>query len=159
MTGRLQPAFWGGLFIGILTALPLVKTCCCLWVITGGVLAVWLAQSSQPSAVKMADGVLLGVLSGLIGAVIAFPINLVFEDWERGWVLHVLENLDANVPPELRDMMEASGRNPVMRVAGFMVSLVLNSVFGMLGGMLGVAIFKKDTPPPAGTVEVLPPQA
>ena len=32
------------------------------------------------------------------------------------------------------------------------------SIFGMLGGLLGVALFKKkDMPPPPGTVEVLPP--
>ena len=42
MGGRLQPAFWGGLFIGVLSALPFVSVgncCCCLWVVAGGVLA------------------------------------------------------------------------------------------------------------------------
>jgi hypothetical protein len=90
------------------------------------------------------------------GAIIAFPINLIFENWERGWVLRVIENADANIPPELREMMENTGGNVLMRTAGFMLSLVVNTVFGILGGMLGVAIFKKDTPP--GTVEILPPQ-
>ena len=38
---RYQPALLGGLFIGVLSALPVVNTanlCCCLWVIVGGVL-------------------------------------------------------------------------------------------------------------------------
>ena len=42
MNDRLQPAFWGGLFIGVLSALPLVNAgncCCCLWVLCGGALA------------------------------------------------------------------------------------------------------------------------
>jgi hypothetical protein len=31
-------------------------------------------------------------------------------------------------------------------------------VFGLLGGLLGAVMFKKDAPPPPpGTVEVLPP--
>ena len=32
---KLQPALFGGLFIGVLSALPLVSVgnCCCLWVI------------------------------------------------------------------------------------------------------------------------------
>jgi hypothetical protein len=34
---------------------------------------------------------------------------------------------------------------------------VIDVIFGLLGGLLGVAIFKKNTPPPPGTVEVLPP--
>jgi hypothetical protein len=38
---------------------------------------------------------------------------------------------------------------------------VAGAVFGMLGGLLGVAVFKKDVPPPpppVGTVDVLPPE-
>ena len=30
------------------------------------------------------------------------------------------------------------------------VSIVIDVIFGLLGGLLGVAIFKKNTPPPAG---------
>jgi hypothetical protein len=162
MSGRLQPAFWGGLLIGVLSGLPIVSfgnVCCCLWVVSGGALSVWLAQSNQPLAVKMADGVLLGLLAGIIGAFIAFPLNLLFEHWQRGILLRFLENNDADIPPQFKNMLENTGANTLMRAAGFIMSLVVNAVFGMLGGMLGVAIFKKDTPPPAGTVEVLPPEA
>ena len=41
------------------------------------------------------------------------------------------------------------------------VNFIVCTVVGMLGGLLGVAIFKKNVPPPPpppGTVEVLPPQ-
>src|SRR3954465_13561456 len=31
-----QAALLGGLFIGILSALPLIKYCCCIWIIGGG---------------------------------------------------------------------------------------------------------------------------
>ena len=42
----------------------------------------------------------------------------------------------------------------------FLFMLVAGSIFGMLGGLLGVAVFKKDAPPPPppGTIEVLPPE-
>ena len=49
-SGRLQPAFYGGLFIGVLSALPLVNAgncCCCLWVVAGGVLAAYLRQQNH----------------------------------------------------------------------------------------------------------------
>jgi hypothetical protein len=37
-------------------------------------------------------------------------------------------------------------------------SVVIGAVFGMLGGLLGVALFKKkDLPPPPGTIDILPP--
>jgi hypothetical protein len=43
------PALLGGLFIGVLSSLPYIKggnVCCCLWVISGGMLAAWLMQQN-----------------------------------------------------------------------------------------------------------------
>ena len=47
---KLQPALFGGLFIGVLSALPIINigNCCCLWVIGGGVLATYLMQQNHP---------------------------------------------------------------------------------------------------------------
>ena len=35
---KFQPALYGGLFIGVLSALPIINigNCCCLWVTAGG---------------------------------------------------------------------------------------------------------------------------
>jgi hypothetical protein len=109
-SGRLQPAFFGGLLIGVLSALPIVSAgncCCCLWIVAGGMLA--------------------------------------------------------DIPVETRDMIErasAGGRGVVGFVFKFLVMLITGTIFGMLGGLLGVAVFKKDAPPPPppGTVEILPPE-
>ena len=40
-----------------------------------------------------------------------------------------------------------------------MINLVMMSILGLLGGLLGVAVFQRNPPPPPppGTVEVLPP--
>ncbi len=65
MAERLQPAFWGGLFIGVLSALPIVQVgncCCCLWVVTGGVLAAYLRQQQSPYAIPASEGALVGLL-------------------------------------------------------------------------------------------------
>ena len=45
------------------------------------------------------------------------------------------------------------------QVVTMIVSIVISTIFGLAGGLLGVAIFKKNAPPtpPPGTVEVLPP--
>ena len=53
--------------------------------------------------------------------------------------------------------MERFAAGPAFRLVGMIVSIDIDVIFGLLGGLLGVAIFKKNTPPPPGTVEVLPP--
>jgi hypothetical protein len=40
----------------------------------------------------------------------------------------------------------------------FVFGVVTGAVFGMLGGLLGVAMFKKNAPPPPGTADVMPPE-
>ena len=154
----------GGLFIGVLSALPFISAgncCCCLWVVSGGVLATYLRQQNLPFQVTVAEGALVGLLAGLIGgvigAVLAIPMQMMMGPLQQQIVERLLaENPD--IPPETRDMIErfADGLGDARRQRDSLMSVV-DLVFGMLGGMLGVAIFKKNAPPPPGTVEVLPP--
>ena len=149
-SARLQPALFGGLFIGLLSALPFVKygnACCCLWVLLGGVIAVWLAQSNQTEPIKVADGLMLGIAAGVVGAVVALPVNMVFEEWERGLMLRFVDSMNADIPPDLRAAVESATSSVGGRVLGFVYSLIVNVIFGMLGGLLGVAVFKRNSPP------------
>src|SRR3954454_12791511 len=81
-SGRLQPAFFGGLLIGVLSALPVVSAgncCCCLWVIAGGMLAAYLRQQSSPFAIPSSEGALVGLFAGLIGGVLGVIISIPME--------------------------------------------------------------------------------
>jgi hypothetical protein len=165
-SGRLQPALWGGLFIGVLSALPLVNAgncCCCLWVLMGGALAVYLRQQNSPFAVPASEGALVGLLAGLIGGVIAGLLSIPLQAMTSGFQHQMLERiLSSNpyMPPEARDAMERWASGSALRTVGALINVVVFTVFGMLGGLLGVAVFKKNVPPPPpqGTVEVLPPE-
>jgi hypothetical protein len=168
-SGRLQPAFFGGLLIGVLSALPIVSAgncCCCLWVVGGGMLAVYLRQQNSPFAVTSAEGALLGLLAGVIGAVvgmiISIPIDAMMGPFQHQ-LFERLINSQPDIPAETRDMLErasSGGRGAAAVAFKFVLMLVTGTIFGMLGGLLGVAVFKKDAPPPppSGTVEVLPPE-
>ena len=170
-SGRLQPALYGGLVIGVLSALPVVNLgncCCCLWVVAGGALAVYLRQQNSPFAVNSAEGALTGLLAGLIGGVIAaaisIPLMAVMGPFQERMINTIL-NSRADIPEESREMIERMmQRNGAFGAIAFVINLVwhvvVGTVFGMLGGLLGVAMFKKDLPPPPppGGVEVLPPQ-
>jgi|SRR3954471_5346302 hypothetical protein len=163
---KLQPALFGGLFIGVLSALPLINigNCCCLWVIGGGVLATYLMQQNFPYPVGAADGALVGLLAGLFGGVLgvllSIPIEMAMGPLQQRLIQNwILSNPD--VPPETRTMFEnmvAGGASVFLTGIKLLFSMVIGAIFGMLGGLLGVALFKKNAPPPPpGTVEVLPP--
>ena len=156
-SGRLQPALLGGLFIGVLSALPIINMgncCCCLWVLGGGVLAVYLRQQNSPTALEASEGALLGLMAGFIGGVIggilAIPIQMLMGPMQMEWMSRMMEG-NQDMPPEAREMMErlmAGGAMGGFAIIGMIVNTVISTIFGMLGGLLGVAIFKKTAPPP-----------
>lgn len=168
-SGRLQPALYGGILIGVLSALPFVSAgncCCCLWVVTGGVLAVYLRQQNSPFAITSAEGALVGLLAGVIGGAIGVILSIPVEAAMGPFMRNILDRVissSPDFPAEMRDVLERAGQGgsgPMAIAFKLCVSLVAGAVFGMLGGLLGVAIFKKDgpPPPPPGTIEVLPPE-
>jgi hypothetical protein len=161
---KLQPALFGGLFIGVLSALPLVNlaNCCCLWVIAGGVLATYLLQQNSPYPVTTADGALVGLLAGLIGGtlgtLLSIPIEMAMGPFQQRLFEQMMSNPD--IPPETRALFEGlanRGLSGLLLAFRFTFAIVLGAVFGMLGGLLGVALFKKNLPPPPGSFGYPPP--
>ena len=164
-SGRLQPALYGGLVIGVLSALPIVSVgncCCCLWVVAGGALATYLRQQNSPYALPASEGALVGLLAGLVGGVVAAVLSIPLQAMTGGMQQQILERVissNPDMPSEIRDAVERVATGSALRTAGLLIGIVVDLVFGMLGGLLGVAMFKKNPPPPpAGTVEVLPPE-
>ena len=150
--------------MGVLSALPLINTanfCCCLWVVSGGMVAAYMLQQNQPLPITAGDGALVGLLAGLIGAFIAFllsiPIDMLMEPMQRAMVQRTLE-MAGTMPPALRQILEdyAEPRTEIgfagrliFRVISLFVLLTVGSIFSTLGGLLGAAIFKKSVPPVA----------
>ena len=151
---RYQPSLLGGLFIGIVSALPIVGAlnyCCCLWVVTGGLLTTWLQQQGRTDALDTAEAALGGLLSGLIGAVIyvvfhALLFSMSGDSFEAA--LRTMVEQYPQMPADLRDRMlgMGTGRNMILIMTA--VTLPLYAVFGMLGALLGLALFRKPSPPP-----------
>jgi hypothetical protein len=167
MPSKLQPAFLGGLFIGVLSALPfvsMVNTCCCLWVIAGGVLTSYLLQERLLTPITAGDGAIGGLLAGLIGSVVAAVIGLAFMAFQGNAASQALEQVlsQGQMPPEAARIVEQFREWPAwawwLLASGF--TLVIYPLFSMLGALLGVAIFRRNVPPsgPPGTVTILPPE-
>src|SRR5260221_9977806 len=70
--------------MGVLSALPLISAgnvCCCLWIVSGGVVAAYVLQENQAAPIATGDAALAGPLAGIAGAfihlVLALPIAIV----------------------------------------------------------------------------------
>ena len=147
---RHTPALLGGLFIGVLSSLPVISMCCCLWAVCGGLLTVYLQQQNMPDPIETADAALAGLLAGLIGAVIASIVPIVLVSMGGTSFQELFkEALQQNdrLPAEWRDRFVnfLTGRNIAFLL--FVVNIPLYAVFTLLGSLLGVAFFRKKQPP------------
>jgi hypothetical protein len=152
----LQPALLGGVAIGVLSALPVINlaNCCCAWILFGGALAAYLMQQQRPTPISAGDGALVGLLAGIVGAIVwtlvAIPLQAILIPFQTS----VLERAMANagdMPPEARDFLEALRSGPVMGAAavlGFFITVMVCGVFAMIGGLFGALFFRKNLPPP-----------
>ena len=154
MGSRVQPAILGGLFIGVLSTLPIISVgnaCCCLWVISGGVLAAYLLQQNQPEPITGADGALIGLMSGIfgafVGALLQIPVEIWFGPIQREWIERLMQG-QSDVPPQFMEMLNRP-MSAATVIADLIFRLVAYVIFGMLGGVLGVAIFRRKNAPPA----------
>jgi hypothetical protein len=147
-SGRLQPALLGGVFIGVMSALPIVNAgncCCCLWVLAGGALAVYLRKQNSTVPITAAEGALVGLLAGVIGGV-----QMAMGPLQAEWMGKIASAGNEDMPPEVREMIDRMAAGGALGAAGIFMSLVnivMSTIFGMLGGLLGVAIFNRNTPP------------
>jgi hypothetical protein len=153
-SNRYQPALLGGLFIGVLSSLPLVSglnVCCCLWVVVGGLLTTYLRQQQQPVPLETADAALGGLIAGAIGALLTIIGTWTLIHWTGPfWQDQVRSQLESNpdIPPGFRDMLMSLMTGRGLALLQFAVTLPIYAVFSMLGALLGLAFFRKKTPPP-----------
>lgn len=143
MNNKLKPALLGGLIVGILSAIPFINYCCCIWSIGGGLLAGFLYIRSSPTPVSVGEGAIVGGLAGVVGGILYLVIGL---------PIAMLFGMAA-----MQDQLTRSGVDlPVsgfllMIISGILVAIFL-AVLATLGGLISVPIFEKRkdgaVPPP-----------
>jgi hypothetical protein len=165
-SAKFQPALFGGLLLGVLSALPIISlgnVCCCLWVVAGGGVAAYLLQANQVQPITPGDGALVGFMAGVIGSVVqllvSIPVGLMMGPVQGRIAERIIQNA-GDVPENVRPMLDAlsqGGFSVVGAILGFVVFLCIGVVFSTLGGLIGAAIFRKkgpvvppDLPPPNG---------
>ncbi len=147
-----RPAVIGGLVIGVLSALPFFSAanlCCCLWVVTGGLIASYLLQQDRTEPIALSDGALVGLLAGLIGSgvflVLSIPITMAVAPFQRQVVEQLINS--GTLPPQFGDLVADSVGGSIGIVISFFFMLIAGVIFATLGGLLGAAIFRKPRTP------------
>ncbi len=143
MNSKMKPALLGGLIVGILSAIPFVNYCCCIWGIGGGALATYLYIKGSTTPVRPGDGAMIGGLAGIFGGLIYLIIGVPLAYLIAG-------------PAAMEEQLAKAGVNIpfsgalLFIVAGIVGAIVL-IILSVLGGLIAVPIFEKrkgDVPPP-----------
>lgn len=157
------PSLYGGIIIGIISSVPflnLLNCLCCAGVIGGGILAVFFyKQNFTPETPPYTSGdcLAVGVFSGLIGALVGTALSVIFLSLFGNvvgeYLLEFLKSSDIEIPQEALESIEQAFSQQLTLISiitDLIVSAILYSIFGMLGGLIGYNIFKtkqtKDVP-------------
>lgn len=146
---KLRPALIGGALIGIISAIPiisLINCFCCAGVIIGGILAVHLYNKNLGRLeLTSSDGVVIGLMAGASGALISTILTSMITGGVKRQIDQILE-YSTKIPPEIQDALiriQEMGGNLFFVIVGLVFSLIIFSIFGIIGGVIGVSILKK----------------
>ena len=141
---KLKPALLGGLVVGLLSAIPFVNYCCCIWGIGGGLLAGFIYIKGSPTQVSTGEGAMVGGLAGVVGGIIYLIIGV------------PLAYLIAGGGPAFEEQLARAGvtipfSGVLLFVVAGLVGAVCLIILAVIGGLISVPIFEKrknDVPPP-----------
>lgn len=160
---RLTPALIGGAIMGVLSAVPMLAwgNCfCCMWILLGGAFSAILYRRSlpDPGVMTAGDGAIQGLIAGIFGALFGTLLGyliMMFTDYRPGqeFIQMFMENSE-EMPAEFEEMIEEfqnyDGLSVFSALFKFAGDIVMDTIFGVLGGLLGVAMSKrknKQLPP------------
>ncbi|MDI6698054.1 MAG: hypothetical protein QME85_03845 [Candidatus Saccharicenans sp.] len=152
-TDLIKPALVGGAVAGIISSIPFLHCLCCLWVLAGGLLAVYLVSkqaAGQSSGFTQGDGLLTGALAGVFGAIISILIKTPLTGYYLNWNKRFLESLARfadEMPPGWENWTEISpqGWSPFTFFLNLLLTSVIFAFLGAIGGLIGFSLFKPST--------------
>lgn len=149
--GMLTPALVGGAVAGLLSGIPFLNCLCCLWIIGGAMLASFLLIKNSQVPLSAGDGAIVGIFSGLIAAVVEAVVSIPFHAVTNEFVRKLMEQLSQyaeDMPSGWESWLErgAAGISVTWFMLGLLISAVVFSALGALGGILGISLFGKKKP-------------
>ncbi len=163
MPDQKQSILLGGLVTALLSTsyLGFINCLCCAGVIIGSLVTVWHYTNTHELTITSGNGALLGLFTALIGGVIAIILNYVLMQVGLGAneaiMNMVLNNFADQMPPEQVEAMEAqmeAANTFGAYIMNALFGLVITAIFGVIGGVIGAAVFKKGNGAPANELDI-----
>jgi len=151
------PALIGGAVAGALSSIPFFNCLCCIWIIGGSMLAAYLLVKDSSVVLSIGDGAIVGVLTGIVAAVvhsfIDIPLRPLMREFFQNMMKWAGEYME-EMPSTWEGWFEGG-----LSVFGFFLRLIASAIFfsilGALGGIIGISLFGRKTPPKTqGTSDV-----
>jgi hypothetical protein len=162
------PALMSGTVMGILSSIPIVSCLCCAWMLGGGGFAAWLVSRNTArggAGLSYGDGAFAGVLAGVWGGIVrtlalGVPL-LLFPGLVQDQAAELEEMLNEypDLPEQAREMLMgiASGDLSLPLLLFSLISnILLYGLFAMIGGILIVALLRKQGAPFSGAPSTEP---
>jgi hypothetical protein len=154
------PALYGGIIMAVISSVPflsLINCLCCAGVLFGGFIAVYFYKNNFTpdtppftNADCIAVGALAGVVSAVIGTFLSMIFLAVFGNVMAQFILDALRHSNLQMPDEVLSQIEQSmgGAMTILFVlSAFFKALIVDVVFGLLGGLIGYSVFKPKQQP------------
>lgn len=148
--GMFVPALIGGAAAGILSGIPFVNCLCCLWIIGGAMLSAYLLIKDSPVPLTAGDGAIVGIFTGIVAAVVELIISIPFRAVTDRFVRDMMERFSEyyeEMPRGLESWFQEGALETsfVWSIIGLVISVVIFSALGALGGIIGISLFGKKT--------------
>jgi len=127
-----MPALVGGVVAGILSGIPYVNVCCCLFFIGGGAIAAWMLIG-KIGKIELEDGAIVGAISGVIAGVIASILDFIVIVVLMGGTT-MLDDASMMGMGEVLAVSAVSGF--VMMIIQGIIFVILGAIFGAIGGVI-----------------------
>jgi len=141
----LAPALVGGIISGVPSGIPFLNFICLLWMVLGGAASTYLlllkesAKTGERSKLRPFDSMLVGALSGIFGASIAFVFSMFsgINFWESMSELLLSTGLDENIADILlRAMVVTPELDLLHLLAKWLLFTLIFPIFGVIGGFI-----------------------
>lgn len=142
--GYAKPVLIAGIIAGVLSATPLLNLLniiCCLWILAGGIIAVYLVSTDTGRKINYGEGAFIGLLSGLVAAVVS---SILYTIW-ISLGINIMKYLPERFTKfeQLGDIMTSIRFGLSTMILWLLYSIIIFGAFGALGGIIGTSKYGK----------------